>query len=291
MRHLLEDPCALFFASLVMFAVGEAATKDEDKYRRIGAASGGAALILLIFVGGVCEGYDTAGMAVISVSLGLLTVGSARIILQAVAFAYEHSVGRLITSMRSAAAQREQAARDRQQKREDEARERREQARREREAPALERARRQAEEAAEAAEREKNQKTQDARDEVVRFYDEHPEIHEALPPALFKSQMQTRFPEGIEPATAWKAAEEMVSGMLPQVAQGRERQRAKQQEQKERADRMQKIREEIDELENEMKLLTGTKLDDPSIIEDEFLAIKERIHQLSEEQKALEAAG
>ena len=91
--------------------------------------------------------------------------------------------------------------------------------------------------AAEAAkaERERHAKTDEARADVIRYYDEHESLlGESLPKALFRAQLQTRFPETVTPAQAWQAAQEMISAMQPLIAQAKERQQRVSEEDRQR---------------------------------------------------------
>lgn len=66
--------------------------------------------------------------------------------------------------------------------------------------------------------REREETVDDARAEVNRFYEEHaPLLATAFPPALFRSQMQTKFPVNCTPEQAWGAAQELITVMLPMV--------------------------------------------------------------------------
>ena len=80
--------------------------------------------------------------------------------------------------------------------------------------------------AEERAEKERMSRIDDARSVAARFYEEHQQLlAEPLPPALFQTQCQTRFPNGITPEQAWSAAEQMIAEMLPLIAKAREHKR------------------------------------------------------------------
>jgi hypothetical protein len=71
---------------------------------------------------------------------------------------------------------------------------------------------------------------------VIGFYEVHAEpLAEALPPSLFRSQVETRFPESVTPEDAWQAAQDMIAEMLPLIAEAREKQRTEQQKREEEA--------------------------------------------------------
>ena len=70
--------------------------------------------------------------------------------------------------------------------------------------PATERER--ASEQAAQAEQERKARIDEARNEVIQFYDEHEALLADLPRALFRSQLQNQFPATIAPEQAWQAA-------------------------------------------------------------------------------------
>ncbi len=115
--------------------------------------------------------------------------------------------------------------------------------------------------AAEAkAEAERMSKVEDARTLTSQFYDEHAELlEEVLPVALFKSQIQTRFPAAIPPDEAWRAAQSLITEMIPLIAKAREQKRSEQEEERKRAEETEaaehKRREEI-EAKDGVKRLT-----------------------------------
>jgi hypothetical protein len=180
---------------------------------------------------------------------------------------------------------------DRKQQREALERERRDEEERRRIASIQEQQRRLTEERVEQTERERNQQCREARAKVVEYYDEHQALLvDTLPRALFESQLHTRFPEGITPAQAFKAAEEMLAAILPLVTQGRDRQRTEQEQQQQRQQRVRRIRREISHLEQQLKRLESSPINDPEFIVTERRALQEHIRELNEEQEALESA-
>lgn len=87
--------------------------------------------------------------------------------------------------------------------------------------------------AEEQAEKERMSKIDDARTMTTQFYEEHGELlNESFPPALFKSQMHTRFPDDITPDQAWQSAQTMIGEMIPLIAKAREQKRAEQEEER-----------------------------------------------------------
>jgi len=124
---------------------------------------------------------------------------------------------------------------------------------------------------------------------VSGFYEEHQGLIDALPPALFRTQLRNRFPEGGTPEEAWRAAQEMIAGMLPLIAQGRERQRAEREEQKQRDERARRLRREIGQLEQQAGQLNRSSVSDPEVVADEVKALQEQIRSFQEEIRSLEA--
>lgn len=86
------------------------------------------------------------------------------------------------------------------------------------------------------ADRERDATVDDARAEVNRFYKEHtPLLAATFPPALFRSQMQTKFPANCTPEQAWAAAEELITAMLPMVQAAKTILHSEEEEQRKRA--------------------------------------------------------
>ncbi len=104
--------------------------------------------------------------------------------------------------------------------------------------PIQEQQRRQLAEAAARQERERHVRTDEARAEVIQFYDQHATVlADTLPPSLLKSNLQTRFPPSIMPAEAWAAARDMIAEMLPLIAAAREQARQRETADREAAER------------------------------------------------------
>ena len=100
-----------------------------------------------------------------------------------------------------------------------------------RQKPIKEQEQRRAAKAAAGVERERHSWTDEARAEVLRYYDQHKDVlAETMPPSLLRSRLQTKFPPCISPADAWQAAQDLINEMLPLVAVGREKHRARQEE-------------------------------------------------------------
>ena len=88
----------------------------------------------------------------------------------------------------------------------------------------------------EITEQEPETHVDDARNEVTAFYEKHEEIHEALPPALFRSQVHARFTDDLKSAPAWMIAQEMIVAMLPLIAAAGEKKRAMDDEERKRTE-------------------------------------------------------
>lgn len=144
------------------------------------------------------------------------------------------------------------------------------------------------EEREQAASRERRAKREDARIEVVHFYEDHAHLlREALPPALFRSQLNARFLEIMTPEAAWHAAQEMIAGMLPFVAEARERQRAREEEARERAERTRQLQKQIHELEDQLRRLQASTVGDPDMIAAEVEETQRQLQALRDEREAL----
>jgi hypothetical protein len=73
-------------------------------------------------------------------------------------------------------------------------------------------------------ERDRNEKVEGAKTLLNQFYDEHyPLLEESMPRALFTSQMQIRFFDGMSSDAAWQVVCQSVTEMLPHIEKGRER--------------------------------------------------------------------
>ena len=113
--------------------------------------------------------------------------------------------------------------------------------------------------AEEQAEKERMDKIDDARNVAARFYEEHQQLlAESLPPALFQTQCQTRFPNGVGPEQAWSAAEQMIAEMLPQIAKARECKRAEHEVERKQAEQTRE--EELRKKETEERRSAFLKL-------------------------------
>lgn len=94
--------------------------------------------------------------------------------------------------------------------------------------------------AVERAEKERKGRIDDARTEATQFYEKNQELlEETLPLALFRSQLRTRFPDGITPDQAWAATQTLITEMLPMIATARNQQRAVQEAERKRVEKAQ----------------------------------------------------
>lgn len=73
-------------------------------------------------------------------------------------------------------------------------------------------------------ERDRKEKVEGAKTLVNQFYDEHSSLlEESMPRALFTSQMQIRFFNGMSADAAWQVVCQSVAEMLPHIKKGRQR--------------------------------------------------------------------
>ena len=101
-----------------------------------------------------------------------------------------------------------------------------------RQARKAEATRRQAAVEAARTERRRRVSTDKARMTVIDFFTAHESLlTEKLPRALFRAQLQTRFPSGIAAQQAWLATQEMITDMLPLVGEARQERQRKGEEQ------------------------------------------------------------
>jgi hypothetical protein len=98
---LLEDPCGLSAAALVLCLIGSRAVADAPKLRQLGAALAGAVLLLTFWLG-VYRRIDVLGLAVTSVAWGFFTLGTAWVVLALAAFAAQALVVAPARRLRSA---------------------------------------------------------------------------------------------------------------------------------------------------------------------------------------------
>lgn len=143
--------------------------------------------------------------------------------------------------------------------------------------------------AEERAEKERMSQIDDARMEATQFYERNQRlIKEALPSALFRSQIPTRFPEGITPVQAWAAAEQMIAEMLPLIAKAREQKRAEQEEERTRVEQAkedERKRKETEERGSAFKKLAEWLLREQETIKQSLPEGQDRddaLHQLFE---------
>jgi len=80
----------------------------------------------------------------------------------------------------------------------------------------------------EKSDHERKSQVDEARNEVMAFYDKHAEIHEAYPLELLRSQLAARFVDELKVDQAWAAAQNLIADMLSKVAEVRSEQRVEQ---------------------------------------------------------------
>jgi hypothetical protein len=147
---------------------------------------------------------------------------------------------------------------------------------------------RQAEEQA-RIERERYVKTDEARAEVIRYYDAHADIlYDTLPAALFRTRLQTRFPASIQPDQAWQAAQEMIGEMVPMIATAKGAREQVDQSSRNKATAIERLQRSIRRLEQEQEQIGKTPGFDPDVGEPELRAIRENIRELRDQLESLE---
>jgi hypothetical protein len=126
-----------------------------------------------------------------------------------------------------------------------------------------------------------------ARAEAEAFYRANEELlRDVLPPSLFRSELQTSFPDGIGAAAAWAAARDLIARMQPAVERQRQRQRKEQERQRKRAEQVRQIDEEIRTCEAKIAQLRSSALEQDTI-EDEIDGQKRAIKRLQERRDLL----
>ncbi|MBW3597608.1 MAG: hypothetical protein KY475_10070 [Planctomycetes bacterium] len=172
-------------------------------------------------------------------------------------------------------------------RREAAARERRQRAEQARLAAERERERQRLAEEETVTEQERLARSADARSEVIRFYDEHaPLLAASHPSALFRTQLQTRFPDAVAPEDAWRAAQDLMAEMLPLIRQAREQERAEHEEQRQREEAQaeeERRRREPEERRQSIHRLTEWYEEEKASIEDRLAPGPERdviLHEL-----------
>lgn len=277
---------------LLVFTARQMARPNLLVYRQAGRLAGATVVLyaaLGIHAWGVSSARDLLVILIRAILAAGVVFGIGTIML---AFVH-HVVGDPLTAITSkyrqwTAEYRRQSAEEqaRRQAAETERREREENARR---APILERERQRQTEETERAEREQHTRTDEARAELIGFYDGHAELlAESLPPSLFKSQLQTRLPETITPDQAWQAAQEMISEMLPLIAQARDCGRAEEEQAREHERQIQRVSREIRRLEEEIQKITQSSTFDPDVSDPEIRALRDQIRELQEDLEVLE---
>jgi hypothetical protein len=151
------------------------------------------------------------------------------------------------------------------------------------------RANEQAQQAQQQAEQQRQTVATDARDEVVRFYEENARfLDQSLPPALFRSRLAMRFPATSTSSPLWQTAQDMIAEMLPLITDGRERQRAVDQQYQRRNDRVRMIRLQIARLDQQIESLTTSPTADPEVVALEVRSLESEICTLREEAQFIE---
>ena len=207
-------------------------------------------------------------------------------------YAYDHRVTAALARNKEWSADAKRRENERASRRDDAVTERSEREERERRAPIIEQERREAAEAAAQAERERQARTEDARAEVMRFYDQHEALlSESLPPALFRTQLQNQFPAEIPPEQAWQAAQDMIAGMLPMIAEGRTRVRADGEKAQKRADRLRQVRRKLVRLEEKRQYLANSREGEEEVTGPELRTLEAQIRALREEEQAIDNPG
>ena len=138
-------------------------------------------------------------------------------------------------------------------------------------------------------ERERLSHTDEARAEVIKFYDSHAaELAESLPAPLFRSKLETSFPEDVTPERAWQEAQSLISEMLPMIAATSERRRELQKQRSDVAKDIQRRRLEIRREETQLEQIIRSPTYDAEICEPEVNSREERIRDLQTELEILE---
>lgn len=289
------DICSTLVLVLLLVLVGAAMVGSKPVLhqwgKRLAAAAGVGWVLYGASVDRPTSAADWTGLVLQSLLASGLMLGTAWVVLCVLGFLSAYTAAPLLRQVRGsvqagrrrAAQALDQTARAEQ----EEARRRRERAEQERQAAEREGSR----ELAERAERDRTAKCQDARAEVLRFYEDHAQlIHDAFPAGLFRAQLQTRFPDDITPEQAWQAAGDLIAGMLPLIAQGRERQREQEQQRRQQAERARSLERQIRALEEGLAQLTGSAAADPDVVADEVRETRRQIRALTEERQALDSS-
>lgn len=167
-------------------------------------------------------------------------------------------------------------------------RERIEQARR---LPLLEQENQQKAQAAARTQTERTNRVADARSAVTQLYDENADLlKDILPPLLFKSHLETRFPPSIQPDQAWQVANALMAEIQPQILAAKDKLRTTEQKTQERSGEIVRRQRAIRRLEEEITKITEAPGFDRDISEPEIRTIREQIRELQDEIESLESA-
>lgn len=277
----------LVLICLLVFTGWQMAQPDLHAYRQARRVAG-AALVLYIVLAVSAWGVPTASALLPIVVRAMLAAGIVfgltSIVLAVVYRAVGDPMKAVAGKFREWKAECQQRSAQNQARREAAERERYERAELARRAPLLEeQRRRQAEETARNRQH-REARVNEARAEVTAFYDGHAELlAEALPPSLFRSQIETRFPESVTPEDAWQAAQEMIAEMLPLIAEAREKQRTEQQKRDEEAAKEERRQREPEERREAVHRLTEWYEEEKAAIEQRLPEGPERdviLHEL-----------
>ncbi len=166
--------------------------------------------------------------------------------------------------------------------------ERAEQARR---LPLIEEEKRQMDEKAQKTELERQDRVTEARSAVRQLYDENANsLSDTLPPLLFKSQLETRFSESMQPEQAWQVAHALMAEIQPQVLAAKEKRQASDKKANELIDEIARRHRSIRRLEQQIEQITNSPGFDHDISEPEIHSIREEVRVLQSEIESLESS-
>lgn len=167
--------------------------------------------------------------------------------------------------------------------------ERRERDERMRRAPQEEEARRQHEAALNAAEQQRKERVGEAKSAVTRYYEAHADLlQDTLPPVLFESRMQTRFPESLTPEKAWETAQEMLAEMLPTITAEKAKRQQADRATEQRKQEIERRRRSIERLQIAIEEMQRNPGFEPDVTGPELRVIREQIRDLEHEIESLE---
>ncbi len=243
--HPDEFPALIVLICLLFVTAERLARPDSLTMRRASWLSAAVCLAYIVTGAAVWSPARVAEFLMLLIRAGLaaaVTFGVATLLLSLIAAVAGAPVEAMITWSRRKAAEAQRRSSEKASRREALAKEHQEREHQARLQPVLERERQHRLEEEAKRERERFAKTDEARAEVIRFYEEHAALlEETFPHSLFGANLQTKFPPSIAPAEAWIAAQEMISGMLPKIAEARDKERSVLDETKKREDDASKV--------------------------------------------------